>query len=146
MIDLAAYFGLFMAALAAATILPMQSEAVLVGMLLTESYPVFALVAIASLGNVLGSVANWSLGRWIERFRHRSWFPVGERAMERAQGWYRRYGRWSLLASWLPVVGDPITVVAGTLREPLPTFLLLVAVAKIGRYVVLAVATTNLAS
>jgi len=146
MIDLAAYFGLFMAALAAATILPVQSEAVLVGMLLTESYPVFALVAVASLGNVLGSVANWSLGRWIERFRHRSWFPVGERAMERAQGWYRRYGRWSLLASWLPVVGDPITVVAGTLREPLPTFLLLVAVAKIGRYVVLAVATTNLAS
>ena len=72
MIDLAAYFGLFLAALAAATILPMQSEAVLVGMLLTERYPVIALVTFASLGNVLGSVANWSLGRWVERFRHRS--------------------------------------------------------------------------
>ena len=146
MIDLAAYLGLFVAALAAATILPMQSEAVLVGMLLTENYPVIGLITFASLGNVLGSAANWSLGRWIERFRHRSWFPASERAMERAQGWYRRYGRWSLLASWLPIVGDPITVVAGTLREPLPTFLLLVAVAKIGRYVVLAVATTSLAS
>ena len=146
MIDLAAYLGLFVAALAAATILPMQSEAVLVGMLLTENYPVIGLITVASLGNVLGSAANWSLGRWIERFRHRSWFPASERAMERAQGWYRRYGRWSLLASWLPIVGDPITVVAGTLREPLPTFLLLVAVAKIGRYVVLAVATTSLAS
>lgn len=146
MIDLAAYFGLFVAALAAATILPMQSEAVLVGMLLTENYPVFTLVAVASLGNVLGSVVNWGLGRWIERFRHRSWFPVGEHAMERAQGWYRRYGRWSLLGSWLPIVGDPITVVAGTLREPLPTFILLVAIAKIGRYAVLALATTSLAS
>lgn len=146
MIDLAAYFGLFLAALAAATILPMQSEAVLVGMLLTESYPVLALVTVASLGNVLGSLANWGLGRWLDHFRHRSWFPVGDRAMERAQGWYRRYGRWSLLASWLPIVGDPITVVAGVLREPLPTFLLLVAIAKIGRYVALAMATTSLAS
>lgn len=146
MIDLAAYLGLFIAALAAATILPMQSEAVLVGLLLTENYPVFALIVVASVGNVLGSVANWTLGRWIERFRHRSWFPVGERGMERARGWYRRYGRWSLLASWLPIVGDPITVVAGALREPLPTFLLLVALAKIGRYVVLAMATTSLTS
>lgn len=146
MIDLVTYLGLFLAALAAATILPMQSEAVLVGMLLTESYPVFALIAVASVGNVLGSLANWTLGRWIERFRHRSWFPVSGRGMERAQGWYRRYGRWSLLASWLPIIGDPITVVAGTLREPLPTFLLLVSVAKIGRYAVLAAATTSLAS
>ncbi|MGZ9724246.1 YqaA family protein [Rhizobium miluonense] len=146
MIDLAAYFGLFVAALAAATILPMQSEAVLVGMLLTGSYSTFMLVAVASFGNVLGSLVNWGLGRWIERFRHRRWFPVRESAMERAQGWYRRYGRWSLLASWLPIVGDPITVAAGALREPLPTFLLLVAIAKIGRYAVLAFATTSLAS
>ncbi len=146
MFDLAAYIGLFVAALAAATILPMQSEAVLVGMLLTETYSTFMLVAVASLGNVLGSLANWGLGRWIERFRNRRWFPVGNDAMERAQGWYRRYGRWSLLASWLPIVGDPITVVAGTLREPLPTFLLLVAIAKVGRYAVLAFATTSLVS
>jgi len=146
MFDLAAYFGLFVAAFAAATILPMQSEAVLVGMLLTETYSTFLLVAVASFGNVLGSLTNWGLGRWIERFRNRRWFPVSDSAMERAQGWYRRYGRWSLLASWLPVVGDPITVVAGTLREPLPTFLLLVAIAKIGRYAVLALATTSLVS
>lgn len=146
MIDLAAYLGLFLAALAAATILPMQSEAVLVGLLLTETYPVLALVIVASFGNVLGSLANWCLGRWIERFRHRSWFPVGDRAVGRAQGWYRRYGRWSLLASWVPIVGDPITVVAGALREPLPTFLLLVAIAKVGRYTALALATTGFVS
>lgn len=145
MLDVAAYGGLFLAAFAAATILPMQSEAALVGLILTEKYPTGLLVAVAGAGNVLGAVANWFLGRWIERFRDHPWFPVSAAALERAQEWYRRYGKWSLLASWLPVVGDPITVVAGVLREPLPTFVLLVAVAKIGRYIVLAAATTGLA-
>jgi membrane protein YqaA with SNARE-associated domain len=145
MMDVAAYGGLFLAAFAAATILPMQSEAALVGLILTERYSAGLLIAVASAGNVLGAVANWFLGRWIERFRDRRWFPVSVAALERAQEWYRRYGKWSLLASWLPVVGDPITVVAGVLREPLPTFVLLVAVAKIGRYIVLAAATTGLA-
>ncbi|NKQ85200.1 hypothetical protein C3Y91_12575, partial [Rhizobium sp. UPM1133] len=85
------------------------------------------------------------LGRGIERFREKRWFPIGPAALDRAQGWYRRFGKWSLLASWLPIVGDPITVMAGVLREPLPTFLVLVAIAKVGRYLVLAAATTGLA-
>jgi len=119
----------------------MQSEAVLVGLLLSER---FSAVTVASVGNVLGSLANWLLGRGIERLRERRWFPVDPKALARAEGWYRRYGRWSLLASWVPIVGDPITVVAGILREPLPTFLLLVAVAKAGRYIALAVATIGL--
>lgn len=142
--DLTAYGGLFLAALAAATILPMQSEAALVGLLLTEQYSTLLLLAAASAGNVLGSAINWYLGRWIERFRNCRWLPVGAAALERGQRWYRRYGRWSLLASWLPIVGDPITVVAGILREPLPTFILLVAIAKVGRYIILAAATTGL--
>ncbi|NKQ83809.1 hypothetical protein C3Y91_05330, partial [Rhizobium sp. UPM1133] len=85
------------------------------------------------------------LGRGIERFREKRWFPIGSVALDRAQGWYRRFGKWSLLASWLPIIGDPITVIAGVLREPLPTFLVLVAIAKVGRYLVLAAATTGLA-
>lgn len=137
MTDIAVYAGLFLAALAAATILPMQSEAVLVGLLLADYSPAL-LVTVASVGNVLGSVINWLLGRGIERFRDRPWFPVSEARFDRAQCWYRRYGRWSLLLSWMPIIGDPLTVVAGVLREPLPVFLLLVAIAKIGRYVVLA--------
>ncbi|TBZ95021.1 YqaA family protein [Rhizobium leguminosarum] len=96
-------------------------------------------------GNVLGSTVNWFLCRWIERFRSRRRFPVKPGALERGKRWYRRYGKWSLLASWLPIVGDPITVVAGVLREPLPNFVLLVAIAKAGRYIVLAAATTGLA-
>ncbi|WP_064696997.1 YqaA family protein [Rhizobium aegyptiacum] len=143
--DLLAYLGLFATAFGAATILPMQSEAVLVGLLLSEKFSAFWLVAVASLGNVLGALANWLLGRGIERFRGKRWFPVGPVALDRAQLWYRRFGKWSLLGSWLPIVGDPITVVAGLLREPLPTFLLLVSVAKVGRYLALAAATTGIA-
>ncbi len=145
MADLLAYFALFASALGAATILPMQSEAVLAGLLLTEKYSTVWLVVTAGAGNVLGALLNWILGRGIGHCRTQRWFPVGPQALERAQNWYRRYGKWSLLASWLPVIGDPITVVAGVLREPLPMFLLLVAIAKVGRYLVLTAATTGLA-
>ncbi len=139
-----AYGGLFSSALVAATILPMQSEAALSGLLVASDYPVWALVLAASLGNVLGSVINWLLGRGIARFRHRRWFPVGPRALERAEAWYRRYGKWSLLLSWAPIVGDPLTVIAGTLREPFPVFLALVTLAKVGRYLVLTAAVLSL--
>jgi membrane protein YqaA with SNARE-associated domain len=144
MADLVAYGGLFLSALLAATILPMQSESVLVGFLLTDRYPAWVLLTVASLGNVLGAIINWLLGRFIERFRDRKWFPVNAAQLDRAQNWYRRYGKWSLLLSWAPIIGDPLTVIAGVLREPLPIFLLLVTIAKVGRYLVLAAATYGL--
>jgi membrane protein YqaA with SNARE-associated domain len=144
MTALAVYAGLFLTALVAATILPMQSEAALVGLLLTGAYPVWILIAVASVGNVLGSVINWMLGRGVERFRDRKWFPIKPAALERAQTWYRRYGKWSLLLSWAPLIGDPLTVAAGVLREPFPVFLALVTVAKVGRYLLLAAATLGM--
>lgn len=67
-----------------------------------------------------------------------------EQALARAERWYRRFGKWSLLLSWVPIIGDPLTVVAGVLREPLPMFVFLVAIAKVGRYVVVALATQGL--
>ncbi|MGU3494360.1 YqaA family protein [Xanthobacteraceae bacterium A53D] len=143
MTTLAVYAGLFFTALIAATILPMQSEAALAGLLLMDTYPWWTLVLVATLGNVLGSVINWLLGRGIERFRDHKWFPAKGRTLERAQGWYQRYGKWSLLLSWAPVVGDPLTVVAGVMREPFPMFLLLVTLAKLGRYLVLAAITLS---
>lgn len=141
MTELLVYGGLFLTALAAATILPMQSEAALVGLVLADAYPLWALLTVASIGNVLGSVFNWSLGRGIDRFHDRRWFPVKPAALDRASIWYRRYGKWSLLLSWAPIIGDPLTVVAGVLREPFPIFLLLVTFAKVGRYLVLTAAT-----
>lgn len=144
MIDLSAYGSLFLAAFVAATILPAQSELLLTGLLASGAYSPVALVAVASVGNVLGSVVNWALGQAIERFRGSRWFPVGPDALIRAERWYHRYGRWSLLASWMPVIGDPLTAVAGILREPLWSFLLLVALAKTGRYAVLALTAQSL--
>jgi membrane protein YqaA with SNARE-associated domain len=139
--DLFSLAGLFAVAFVAATVLPAQSEAALVGLIATGRQPVVALVLVATVGNVLGSVVNWCLGRGIERFRNRSWFPVGDAPLERAERWYGRWGRWSLLMSWAPVVGDALTVAAGALREPFWSFMVLVTVAKAGRYIVLAAAT-----
>ncbi len=142
MADSLAYAGLFVTAFLAATLLPLQSEAALVGLLIADYSP-WLLIAVASAGNILGSTVNWFLGRGIERFRHHRWFPVGEAGLARAQGWYRHYGKWSLLLSWAPLVGDPLTVVAGVLRERFVTFLLLVSIAKIARYLLLAAITLS---
>jgi membrane protein YqaA with SNARE-associated domain len=139
--ELAVLGGLFAAALAAATLVPAQSEAVLAGLILSGAYPPVLLIAIASAGNVLGSIVNWALGRGLARLDGRRWFPASPAMLARATRWYRRYGRWSLLLSWLPIVGDPLTLAAGVLREPFWSFLALVSVAKTARYVVLAMAT-----
>src|ERR1051325_4222625 len=120
--------GLFLASFLSATVFPFQSEVVLFGILLTPHYAAWLLVLVASLGNVLGSCANWLMGRLLARFEDRPWFPVKRDTVAKAEGWYRRYGRRSLLLSWAPVVGDPLTIVAGVLREPFPVFLALVAV------------------
>lgn len=141
--ELSGYVGLFFAAFAAATLLPAQSEAVLVGLLLTERYPASVLLAVATAGNVLGSVVNWWLGRWTEALKHKRWFPVSEAQLARAQGAYHRHGRWSLLLSWVPVIGDPLTVVAGVMREPFWSFLAIVLVAKAARYIAIAVLVTG---
>jgi membrane protein YqaA with SNARE-associated domain len=141
---LLAYAGLFLVSLAAATILPMQSEAALVALLLADYSP-WLLLLVASVGNILGSTINWVLGRAIDRYGSRRWFPASAATLDRAARWYRRYGRWSLLLSWAPVIGDPITVVAGALRERLPVFLALVAIAKVGRYLVVIAVTLRFA-
>ena len=138
MIELSVYAGLFFVALLSASILPLQSEAVLVGLLLSKTHPVWLLLAVASTGNVLGSLVNWYLGKYLQHFQHRRWFPVKPDQLDKASRWYQKYGKWSLLLSWVPIIGDPLTVIAGVLREPFVPFLLLVTVAKVSRYLVLA--------
>lgn len=138
---LAGYLGLFFAAFGAATLLPLQSEAVLVGLLLSDHYNLWLLLGIATVGNVLGSVVNWWLGRWVEHFKDRLWFPVSAKQLDKASRHYERWGHWTLLLSWVPIIGDPLTLVAGVMREPLWRFLLLVTLAKSLRYGVLAALT-----
>ncbi|MEE4687609.1 YqaA family protein [Pseudomonas alliivorans] len=143
MFEFSSYFGLFMAALGAATLLPMQSETVLAGMLLSQAYPAAVLLLVATAGNVLGSVLNWLLGRSIIRLRHKRWFPASEAQLEKAQRFYLTYGYWSLLLSWVPLIGDPLTVIAGVLREPLWRFVLIVTLAKGARYLIVAALVTH---
>jgi len=139
-----ALVGLFLAAFGAATLLPFQSEIVFVGLQIAEAAPAVALVVVASIGNVLGAVVNYAMGRGVERFRDRRWFPVTGPQLDRAQDWYARWGVWTLLLSWAPF-GDAFTVVAGILRTRIWVFLVLVGVAKTGRYAVLAWATAQAA-
>jgi len=129
------YLSLFISAFAAATILPAQSEALLAYQVSIQPDAVVQLIAVATLGNVLGATFNWCLGRLTENLRAKKWFPVNEKQLQKAERFYGRYGRYSLLLSWVPIIGDPITIVAGILREPLLSFVLLVTIAKCARYV-----------
>ncbi len=131
------YPGLFLAALVAATLLPAQSEMLLLAMLATGRFDLALLLLAASLGNVLGSMINWALGRYLAHHHGSRWFPIAETAMAKAERRYRRFGELSLLLSWLPIVGDPLTLIAGVLRTPFLRFLLLVTIAKAGRYAAL---------
>ncbi|MBF0611876.1 MAG: DedA family protein [Magnetococcales bacterium] len=131
--------GLFVSAFLAATLLPLSSEAVLLALLWQGEIPWPHLWGAATLGNVLGSCLNGVLGRYCQDWSIQRGFVTQQR-LEQAQEWFTRHGRWSLLLAWLPVVGDPLTFVAGMLRTPWPWFLSLVFLGKGGRYLFLILA------
>lgn len=128
----------------AATLLPAQSELLLGGLIASGDYPLGLLLLSATAGNVLGSTVNWALGRYFNHLRDRSWFPIKKPALAQAENWYHKYGRWSLLLSWVPVIGDPLTLLGGILHEPLPSFLAIVTIAKLGRYLIVAAVSLGL--
>ncbi|MBQ5727485.1 MAG: DedA family protein, partial [Mailhella sp.] len=133
-----AYLGIFASAFVSATLLPAQSEAVLGALLADGSHSAVLLIAVATLGNTLGAATNWLLGLYVNRFKDRRWFPVKPERLAQAERWYRRWGRWSLLLSWAPLIGDALCLAAGVLREPLPSFLAIVFTAKLLRYLAIA--------
>ena len=128
------YFTLFISSFAAATILPAQSEALLAYQVSLNPRYVIQLITVATIGNVLGSIVNWWLGRLAEKLKNKKWFPISEVKLLQGEQYYRKYGRFSLLLSWVPFIGDPITIVAGIMREPLWSFITLVTIAKCSRY------------
>ncbi|MCB1446738.1 MAG: DedA family protein [Rhizobiaceae bacterium] len=139
------YLGLFATSMAAGSFLPLPSEAAFVALVVASDLAFWGLLLTATVGNVAGSAINWLLGLGASRFEGRKWFPVSGESLAKARGWYHRYGRWSLLMSWVPIIGDPLTVAAGLMREPLWSFLLIVSVAKFVRYAVLAGVVLNVA-
>ncbi len=136
------YLLLFGSAFLAATILPFYSEVVLFALLRDGGDPIM-LVGIATLGNTLGAVVNWVLGRFLLHFQDRRWFYFSRGQVEAAQRWYNRYGFWSLLFAWLPVGGDALTLIAGIMKVRLWLFLLLVGSGKALRYISVAYLTLN---
>ena len=124
---------LFFSALAASTILPMSSEIVLGALASAGATDVWLLLAVATAGNTLGAVVNWGIGRYASTWRTRL-HSLEEAQFERASRWFNRWGIWCLLLSWLPVVGDPLTLVAGALRTAFVPFVLLVLLGKAARY------------
>ena len=120
-----------------ATIIPFGSEAYFITLLSLEKYNHFILFVVASFGNVLGSLFNWICGFYINFFIKKSWFPVNSKIIDRGNKLFTKYGKWSLLISWFPLIGDPITFAAGTLRYPIIPFLVLVSIGKVGRYLII---------
>ena len=119
-----------------ATIVPFGSEMYFATLLSLNKYNNFLLLMAASTGNVLGSVFNWICGYYVNYFIKKSWFPIKQNKIQKGTELFNKYGKWSLLLSWVPFIGDPITFVAGTLRYPIIPFLILVSIGKVGRYLV----------
>ena len=130
------YIILFVSAFGAATMLPFYSEIAVIG-LLELGYAPFWVWLIATAGNSLGAVVNWLLGRYLVHFKKRAWFPFKAESLQRSQAWFQKYGIWSLLLAWLPVVGDALTFIAGVMRVRFEVFFVLTAIGKGARYAVL---------
>ena len=135
MLILFSYFQLLIISFLAATILPFSSEVVLTTLYLSNSFETYLLLIFASIGNILGSITNWYLGKKINIFKDRKWFPVSADQLNRSQKYFQKYGLWSLLLAWVPVIGDPLTLLAGVLKVRFGIFFLLVSISKISRYV-----------
>ena len=128
--------GLFMSAFLAATILPLSSEVVLSALLLNGMSPI-SLVIVATIGNVLGSLTNYALGYWASLGVIKKWLKMSEDEFIRAEQRFTKYGTLSLCFAWVPIIGDPLTVMAGILRIRLLWFVILVTAGKLMRYVVI---------
>ena len=131
------YLSLFFITFLAATILPFSSELTLAGLISTSNYDNLLLLIIASFGNVLGSVVNWGLGFYSRNLTTKKWFLFKETQIERSSKWFSKFGKWSLLFAWVPILGDPLTLVAGLLRVRFLDFIILVAIGKVSRYLLI---------
>lgn len=132
--------SLLLLSFGASTLLPLGSEWLLVSLLLNGFDPVSA-VLVATLGNSLGAASNYLLGRWGSDWLISKVLRIDQRQRQRATTWFNRFGSWALLLSWLPVVGDPLCLISGSLKTPPLRFALLVTTGKGLRYLTVALLT-----
>ena len=128
------YLSLFTISFLAATILPLSSELTLAALIATSNYDNLLLLIVASFGNVLGSVVNWTIGFYSRNHKTKKWFPFKDQQVKNSSKWFDKLGKWSLLFAWVPIIGDPLTLAAGLLRVKFIEFLILVTIGKVSRY------------
>ena len=138
------YTSLFISSFLSSTLLPGHSELTLTAFILMKKYPVINLIFFASTGNILGSLINWCMGYYLTKFKDKKWFPLNKLQLTRASKWFLKYGKWSLFFCWVPIIGDPLTIVAGIFRFPIHIFILIVSFAKTMRYLIIYLVTTNI--
>jgi membrane protein YqaA with SNARE-associated domain len=126
------YLTLFMTALISATLFPLGSEALLIYDI-KEGYNIYLLLLFATLGNSLGSVINYYMALKGEEFLLDK-KVLSEKHIIKGKFYFDKYGSWIILLSWLPIVGDTITFVAGLLKYDFKKFLILVTISKLSRY------------
>ena len=134
------YITLFTVAFISATLLPMGSEALLVYNI-SQNYSLLLLWSVATAGNTLGSVVNYWLGLKGEMYLEEKGY-LSAKKMEKARSFFDKYGGWTLLLSWVPIIGDPLTFIAGVLKYRFWWFVVIVAVAKATRYGVVVLMVT----
>ncbi|MCA9937186.1 MAG: DedA family protein [Anaerolineales bacterium] len=139
------YVGLFLISYLAATILPLVSEVVVVAMP-PLGYDVKLVVLTATAGNFLGSLTNYFIGRKGADFVLYRALKIKPSTLARAQDLYQRWGPVSVFFSWIPVIGDPLTIVAGIFRLRLSTFTFWVILGKFLRYLILLGIASEIAS
>ena len=130
------YLTLFFSALLSATLWPMGSEALLIYDI-EQHHPLWWLLTAATLGNTLGAVINYWMGLGGETLLEEKGV-IQPKKFEKFKLLFEKYGAWTLLMSWLPLVGDLFTFAAGIAKYPFWRFLILVFIAKLGRYLILA--------
>ena len=131
------YISLFIFCLTLGTFFPFASETYLVTLLLSEKHNIILLLFFASVGNIIGSIISWIFGYFVNYFINKSWFPINKYLLQKATNIFKKYGKWSLLLSWVPFIGDPIAFAAGTFRYNILFFLIFVSIGKVARYLLL---------
>jgi membrane protein YqaA with SNARE-associated domain len=129
------YLQLVFFSFLAATFLPFSSEVIISTMYLSNNFNTLLLLIVASTGNISGSIFNWYLGKKILIFKTKRWFPISEDGLNKSQIYFQKYGVWSLLLAWVPIIGDPLTMIAGVLKVKFKIFFILVSISKISRYI-----------
>jgi len=130
------YWGMLLAAFLAGSFFPFSSEAVMIGLMATSLDP-WLLMVYGTVGNVLGSVFNYSIGRmgkmeWIEKYLH-----VSKKDLDKAQRFMAGRGAWMGFFAFLPVLGSAITIALGLMRANVVITFVAITLGKIFRYIIL---------